>query len=116
MEGLMQPFADCQAKARIVAPPRRRLRRLRAGALLVACALAAGMIALPAKADDHGRGHWRHHHDRGWRGPGFFVAPGYPGYYAPPPVVYAPPPAYYAPPVYYAPAPSLNLVVPLHIR
>jgi hypothetical protein len=116
MEGLMLSFADRHANA----PAKSSGRRLLMGGLVAASALAGILLAAPAKADDdHGRGreHWHHHHDRDWRGPRVFVAPGYPGYYAPPPVYYAPPPAYYAPPpVYYAPSPGLNIVVPLHFH
>lgn len=87
---------------------------------LATVALLAGtmLAAAPAQADnDHGRGHWKHHHDqrwhRGYDGPrAYYYAPGY--IYAPPPrpVYVVPEPYYYAPP----PAPSLNIVVPLHIR
>jgi hypothetical protein len=94
-----------------------------------AAALLVGASALPARADDdgwRGRGHerrehewreheWREHERREWcehhpyqcgYPPGVYYAP-------PPPVVYAPPPP---PPVVYAPAPSLDIVVPIHIR
>ena len=60
-------------------------------------AFAFGLLVLisPAQADWH-----RHGHYRGWhRGP-------------PPPYAYAPP-VVYAPP---APAPGINLILPLHIR
>jgi hypothetical protein len=51
---------------------------------------------------------WREHHPYGNAYP-------YQSYsYAPPPVIYTPPPP--PPPVYYAPAPSLDIVIPLHIR
>jgi hypothetical protein len=80
---------------------------LRTFSLVLGLALGVGWTAsaLAAEHHDHGRpvAHRHHWHD-GWG-------------YAPPPVVYAPPvPGYYAPPVVTAPAPGLNIIVPLHIR
>jgi hypothetical protein len=92
-----------------------------------AAALLAGTAATPARADDDGwRGHerrehewreheWREHERREWCEHHPYQC-GYPPagvYYAPPPVVVAPAPP---PPVVYAPAPSLDIVVPIHIR
>lgn len=95
-----------------------------------AAALLIGAGALPARADDdgwRGRGHerrehewreheWREHERREWCEHHPYQCGYAPGgiYYAPPPVVYAPPPP--PPPVVYAPAPSLDIVVPIHIR
>jgi hypothetical protein len=101
------------------------LRKLVLAAALVA--LAGGVAAAPARADDGWR-HGRHGHE--WRGhhrPHVYVAPRYPGYvYAPPPVIYRPPPAVvYAPPrVVYAPPPvvfappgvGVKVVFPINIR
>ena len=102
---------------------------------LATVALLGGIAATPARADDDDDG-WRH---RGWREhewrerewrehewrerrewcayhpyecgrpyPGYvYVAP------PPPPVIYSAPPP---PPVVYAPAPSLDIIVPIHIR
>jgi hypothetical protein len=93
-------------------------------------ALLAGTAAAPARADDdgwRGRGHewreheWREHERREWCEHHPYQC-GYPPagvYYAPPPVVVAPappPPVVYAPAPIYAPAPSLDIVVPIHIR
>jgi hypothetical protein len=103
---------------------------------MAASALAAGMAAAPARADDddwRGRRHewrehewreheWREHEarERYWtewclRHPGAYA---YPGYVcplpAPPAVVYAPPPP--PPAVIYTPAPSLEVVVPIRLR
>jgi hypothetical protein len=90
-------------------------------------------LAVPARADDDDywrrdnwrrqewreherREEWREREQREWCEHHPYSC-GYParGYvYAPPPVIYAPPPP--PPPVVYAPAPSLDIVVPLHIR
>lgn len=93
-----------------------------------AAGLLAGVGALPARADDdgwRGRGwrehewrehEWREHERREWCEYHPYRC-GYPPggvYYAPPPVVIAPAPP--PPPVVYAPAPSLDIVVPIHIR
>jgi hypothetical protein len=85
-------------------------------------ALIAGIAAAPARADDDDWRHreWREHerreHERHERQVWCAHHPydcGAPSYvYAPPPVVYTPPPP---PPVVYAP-PSLNIVVPIHIK
>jgi hypothetical protein len=81
-------------------------------ALLMAGAVA-GALAVPARADDHGRYDreryqrerhareaWREHHRR-------------PAYVVPPAVVYAPPPVVYAPP---PPPVGINLIFPFSIR
>jgi hypothetical protein len=80
--------------------------------ILQATLIAATMLAVAAPAfadpDDHhdrGRHEGREHH----RGPYVAYSPGYA--YAPPPVVYAPPPP---PPV--IAEPSINFVIPLHLR
>jgi Domain of unknwon function (DUF3824) len=110
---------------------------------LGATALLAGIAAAPARADDDWRQHerrdredWRDRDERreewreraGWRDREWhewcFRHPGayaYPGYVCPmpaPPTVYYAPPSYYAPPpaVIYTPPPSLEIVVPFHIR
>ncbi len=61
-------------------------------------------LALPALADEHGRGGHEEHHDRDrdhdrdrHRGPSFGFFFGGPGYVPPPPVYYAPPYPGYAP-------------------
>jgi anti-sigma factor RsiW len=76
-------------------------------ALLMAGAVA-GALAVPARADEHGRSDrersqreaWREHHRR-------------PAYVVPPAVVYAPPPVVYAPP---PPPVGINLIFPFSIR
>jgi len=81
-----------------------------------ALAIAAGAaLATPAMADEDGwHDHGRH---RGWERHREVVVVPPPAYvYAPPPPVYAPPqPVYVAPPPVYA-EPSINLVLPIHIR
>jgi hypothetical protein len=76
-------------------------------ALAAVTALAAGSaLAVPALADEHGRGHEgggheeRHDHDHDRdrrRGPSFGLFFGGPGYVPPPPVYYAPAYPGYAP-------------------
>jgi hypothetical protein len=75
--------------------------------ILQATLIAATVFALtaPAFADPH---HDRDRRDHR-RGPFVTYSPGYA--YAPPPVVYAPPPP---PPV--VAEPSINFVIPLHLR
>ncbi len=67
--------------------------------------LAGGVLAVPAQARDHGRGHGhavqRHYDNHRLRS------------YGRPNYVYAPPPVYYAPP---PGPPALDFVFPLHFR
>jgi hypothetical protein len=71
--------------------------------LIAAAALAAGFVAVPARADNgHHHGHWKHHKHRYYSYPAPRVV------VVPRPVVVAPAPVYYyerPAPVYY-PAPS----------
>ena len=86
----------------------------------IAVTLVAGAAA-PAFADPHDwrerEWHERERRDRAWHDREWRI---HHPYYAAPPVVVAPPPqAYYAPPPVVAPAPiapSINIVVPLHIH
>lgn len=85
-------------------------------------ALLGGIATAPARADDdwHYHHEWREHEwrEHEWYRRHAYAYPAYPvpgyAYAAPPPVIYAPPPP--PPPVFYAPAPALNLIVPIHIR
>ncbi len=85
--------------------------------------LIAGIAVAPARADEDDWRHreWREHerreHERHehqvWCAHHPYACGYPPSYvYAPPPVVYTPPPP---PPVVYLP-PSLNIVVPIHIK
>jgi hypothetical protein len=103
-----------EMKMRLVA------KRLSVMAGLVAVAVSAVAGSALAHDDDYGWKKYKHHHKHRFVPPGhvyYYSAPPY--YYSAPPVVYAPRPLiydgprYYAPRYYGAPAPSLNINVPL---
>jgi hypothetical protein len=70
--------------------------------LLQAALVASMVVGMAAPAFAYRHDHYHHYH-------GPYYHPGY--VYAPPPVVYGPPPP---PPV--VATPSLNFIIPLHIR